>query len=127
MLTLMSKLAVSILMSAATFANPDNPTSPKALSFGASAYVTIDNQIRVAVNKNEEVPVEILLRNANDLIVFRQTISKKDLKYALKMNVDELTDGKYELEIKSDEGSIKKELNLTTQTSQATSRVVAMQ
>jgi hypothetical protein len=124
MLTLMSKVAASILISASTFANP---TTPKALPFGASAFVTIDNQIRVSVDKTAEVPVVVLLRNADNKIVFSQKINKKEAKYAMKLNVDELADGKYELEVKSEEGSIRKELNLSTQPAQKTSRLVAME
>ena len=123
MITLMSKLAVSILMSAATLVNP---TTPKELSFGASAFITNDNQIRVSVIKTTEVPVQVVLRNADKEVVFQRNISKKDAKYAVKLNVSELADGAYELEVKSDEGSIRKQLNLSTQPVQKTSRVVAM-
>lgn len=124
LLTSLSKLAISVLMSAATLSNP---TTPKALSFDASAYVTVNNQIRVAVSKTADVPVEVVLRSADRDVIFRQTISRKDAKYAVKLNVDELADGAYELEVKSEEGSIKKQLNLSTQPVQQTSRVVAMQ
>ncbi|QHW01559.1 hypothetical protein G8759_27995 [Spirosoma aureum] len=120
----MSKLAVSILMSAATLANP---TTPKTMSFDASAFVTIDNQIRVSVSKTAEVPVEIVLRNAENQVIFRQDISKKEAKYAVKLNVNELADGKYELEVKSNEGSIRKQLNLSTRPVAQTTRIVAMQ
>ncbi|NEU68361.1 hypothetical protein GK091_15830 [Spirosoma agri] len=119
----MSKLAVSILMSAVTLTNP---TTPKSLSFDASAYITNTNQIRIAVSKTTGVPVVVLLRDAQHLVVFQQNISKKDVTYAAKLNVDALADGQYELEVKSDEGSIKKQLNLSTQPVQQTSRVVAM-
>jgi len=127
MLTLLSKAAISILMSASTLANPINPTTPKSLSFGASAFVTVDNQIRVSVTKTADVPVEILLRTTDNQVVFRQNLGRKDEKVALKLNVDELSDGKYELEVRSSEGSIRKQLELSTQPVQQTSRVVAMQ
>jgi hypothetical protein len=124
LLPLMNKLAASILMSTATLANP---TTPKALSFDASAYVTINNQIRVAVVKTADVPVVILLRSSDHRIVFRQSIDKKAEKYAVKLNVEELVDGQYELEVASKEGSIRKQLNLSSQPVQQASRVVAMQ
>ncbi|WP_338869696.1 hypothetical protein WBJ53_20810 [Spirosoma sp. SC4-14] len=127
MLTLLSKAAISILMSASTLANPANPTTPKALPFGASAFVTVDNQIRVSVSKEADVPVEVLLRTADHQVVFRQNLGRKDQKVALKLNVDELSDGKYELEVRSSEGSIRKQLELSTQPVQQTSRVVAVQ
>ncbi|UFH56921.1 hypothetical protein [Spirosoma sp. KNUC1025] len=124
MFALMSKVAASVLMTAATFTNP---TNPKALSFDASAYVTVNNQIRVAVEKNSDTPVQILLRNPENQVVFQRIIGKKEAKFAVKLNVEELADGKYELEVKSSEGSIRKQVNLSTTPVQLTPRVIAMQ
>ncbi|GAB4006835.1 hypothetical protein EXU85_30340 [Spirosoma sp. KCTC 42546] len=123
MLPLMSKAAVSILLSASSFINP---TTPKALSFDASAYVTINHEIRVAVQKSTETPVVVLLRNKNNEVLYQQSIGKKEAKYAMKLNVDQLADGEYELEVKSSEGSIRKQVNLSTPVQQ-TSRTIAMQ
>ena len=124
MLPLMSKVAASLLLSASTLFNP---TNPKALSFDASAYVTLNNQIRLAVQKNAEVPVVVLLRNKNNEVLYRQNISKKEAKYAVKLDVSELADGQYELEIKSEEGSIRKQLTLANKPLQPTTRTIAMQ
>lgn len=126
MLPLMTKIAASFLLSASTLINP-TPTTPKALSFDASAYVTVNHEIRVAVAKTAEAPVEILLRGKNNQVLFQQNVSKKDTKYAVKMNVDDLADGQYELEVKSAEGSIRKQLTVSTQPAQQTSRSIAMQ
>ncbi|MCK8493942.1 MULTISPECIES: hypothetical protein [Spirosoma] len=121
---MINKLALSALISAATLSNP---TTPKTLSFDASAYVTTNNQIRVAVSKTAQIPVVILLRDDANQVIYRQNINKNDAKYAVKLNVAELADGKYELEVQSSEGSIRKQLNLSTQPAQQISRVVAMQ
>lgn len=107
----MSKAVGSILLSAATLTNP---TTPKALSFDASVFVTTSNKIRLSVNKATGVPVEILLRDQQKAILFRQTINKKDDKCAILFSVNDLADGQYELEIKSNEGSIRKQVTLTT-------------
>lgn len=112
MLPLMSKVAASILLSASTLINPANP---KGLSFDASAYVTINNQIRLAVEKTTEVPVVVLLRSKDNQVLFRQHIARKDAKYIVKLDVSELANGEYELEVKSNEGSIRKQLSLSNQ------------
>ncbi|GAB4041203.1 hypothetical protein [Spirosoma gilvum] len=124
MLTLMSKVVASILVSASTLTNP---TTPKGLSFDASAFVTANNQIRVAVNKNSEKPVLIMLRNKSNEVLFRRSISKNESVYAVKLNVDNLVDGTYELEFKSDEGSIVKQITLGPAPVQKITRIVAMQ
>ncbi|WP_460914251.1 hypothetical protein [Spirosoma areae] len=120
----MSQIAASVLLSAATLTNP---TTPVALSFDASAYVTVNNQVRVAVQKTADVNVVVFLRNKANEILFRQNISKKESKYAVKLNVNELADGQYEIEVKSSEGSIRKQLNLSTTPVQKTTRLIAMQ
>ncbi|GAB3998815.1 hypothetical protein GCM10028807_47500 [Spirosoma daeguense] len=121
----MSKIAASFLLSASTIFNP---TTPQTLPFDASAYVTINHEIRVSVEKKSaDVPVVVLLRNKNSDVLYEQRISKKDIKYAMKLNVDQLADGEYELEVKSSEGSIRKQLNLSTKTVQDVSRCIALQ
>lgn len=127
LLPLMNQVATSLLLSAATLLNPTTPTTPKELSFDASAYVTINNEIRVAIQKSTDIPVVIFLRGKDHQILFQQNLSKKEAKYAMKLNVDELGDGQYELEVKSSEGSIVKQLNLSTQPVQRATRVIAMQ
>ncbi|WP_461088632.1 DUF3244 domain-containing protein [Spirosoma gilvum] len=104
-----------------------NPTTPKELSFDASAYVTANHEIRVAVQKSATTSVVVLLKNKNNQVIYEQSIGKKEEKYAVKLNVDELADGEYELEIKSSEGSIRKQVNLSTQPVQQASRTIAMQ
>lgn len=120
----MSKVAASLLLSASTFINP---TRPKALSFDASAFVTVSNQIRIAVQKATDSPVTIVLRGADNHVFLQQSIGKRESKFAVKLNVDDLADGQYELEIKSNEGSINKHLNLLTAPVQKQSRLVAVQ
>ena len=124
LLPLMSKVAASLLLSATTLTNP---TTTKGLSFDASAYVTINHEIRVAVQKTAAVPVVILLRSKDNQVLYRQTISLNEAKYAVKLNVDELADGQYELEVKSSEGSIRKQLSLSTTPVEQPSRAIAMQ
>ena len=123
MFSLMSQVVASALLTASTLTNP---TTPSALSFEASAYVTNTNQIRVAVQKSTKVPVVVLLRNRNNEVLFHQNISKRESTYAVKLDVNQLADGQYELEIKSSEGSIRKHLNLSTAPVEHTSRLIAV-
>ncbi|MBD2755734.1 hypothetical protein IC230_22715 [Spirosoma sp. BT704] len=123
----MSKVAASILLSASTLINPINPTNPKGLSFDASAYVTVNNQVRLAVEKTSDVPVVVLLRNKDNQVLFHQNISRKDAKYAVKLDVSELANGEYELEVKSSEGSIRKQLNLSNQAVVQPRRTITLQ
>ncbi|MBD2703510.1 hypothetical protein IC229_22890 [Spirosoma sp. BT702] len=124
MLPVISKVAASILLSASTLFNP---TTPKTLSFGASAYVTVNHEIRVAVEKSTDVSVVVLLRDKNNDVLYRQNLGKKESRFAMKLNVDQLADGVYELEVKSSEGSIRKQLNLSTEAAKQVTRSIALQ
>lgn len=104
----------------------DPAATPKTLSFDASAYVTVNNQIRVAVEKSSLEPVSVLLRDKNNRVLFQQFVGKKALKYAVKLNVAELPNGTYELEVKSKEGSIRKEVSLGSKPVEAPIRMVVM-
>ena len=123
MFSLINQVLACALLSASTLINPATPTLP----FDASAYVTVHNQIRVAIQKTSDVPVVVFLRNKNNEVLYRKHIGKNEAKYAVKLNVNELSDGQYELEVRSSEGSIRKQLNLLTTPVQHTSRVIAMQ
>jgi|GEM_PF-6470093 len=119
----MSKLVLSALLSTATLIDP---TTPKALSFEASAFVTNTNKIRLSVLKTGEKPVTVTLRNSQHEVLYQQTLSKKESKQAFLFSVEDLTDGEYELEIASIEGRIRKQVKLSS-ASVETTRVIAMQ
>ncbi|CCH53202.1 hypothetical protein BN8_02278 [Fibrisoma limi BUZ 3] len=123
MLPLMSKLVISALLSTATLIDP---TTPKALSFDASAFVTNTNKIRLSVLKSSEKPVTVTLRDSQHKVLYQQTLNKKETKQAFLFSVEDLTDGEYELEIASSEGSIRKQVKLSSAPVETT-RVIAMQ
>jgi hypothetical protein len=107
--------------------NPSNePITNKALPFEASAYVTLDHQIRLSVVKSSQEPVVVLLRNTKNEVLFTQTVGRKMQNYALKMDVSSLQDGAYELEIKSSEGAIRKQVELSSPVVQKAQRLIVM-
>lgn len=123
MMNLLSNLICTAILSTTSI---DPAAAPKTLSFDASAYVTVKNEIRVAVEKTTEEPVTLLLRDPKNRVLFQQVVGKKEHKYAVKLNVAELADGTYELEVKSKDGSIRKEVNLGSQPTEAPIRMVVM-
>ncbi|MGV3557693.1 hypothetical protein [Larkinella arboricola] len=123
MMNLLSNLICTALLSTTSV---DPAAAPKALSFDASAYVTVNNQIRLAVEKTSAEPVVVLLRDKNSRVLFQQFVGKKAQKYAVKLDVADLANGTYELEVKSKEGSIRKEVNLNSKPTEAPTRLVVM-
>lgn len=123
MLNLLSNLICTALLSAPVISEP---ATPKALPFDASAYVTSENKIRVSVQKSAPGSVVVLLRNSKNEILFQEMISKKALKYAAKLDMKNLADGAYELEFKSAQGAIRKQVNVTTKPVAEPARVILL-
>ncbi|MGA0556273.1 DUF3244 domain-containing protein [Larkinella sp. VNQ87] len=123
MMTLLSNLICAALLNTTSV---DPAAAPKSLSFDASAYVTVNNQIRVAVEKTAAEPVLIVLRDQKNRVLFEQFVGKKAQKYAVKLDVAGLADGTYELEVKSKDGSIRKAVNLGSQPVESPTRLVVM-
>ncbi|WP_018623200.1 hypothetical protein [Spirosoma luteum] len=111
-----SKSLVSGLLfsASALLANPEAPKKPT--SFDASMYVTQQGKIRLAVEKVAPTPVYVQLLDEKKNVLFSQYVAKKDLKTAMLFDVSGIQDGLYTLEIKSGEGSIIRQVSLTTET-----------
>ncbi len=136
MLTFISQLGLAakskgivtgIMLSAAGLMGEGGTTTipAKTLSFDASVYVTTQNKVRMAVEKTTPEVLTMTVRDNTQQIVYSKQISKKDMKVAVQFDMSELTDGKYELEVASKDGSIKKQVELKT-ASQQPSRKISM-
>ena len=107
-------LAACLLTTNALFANPVDPAKPT--SFNASLFVTKANKIRISIEKITPEPVIISLhqQGKNQDNVFRQEMRKKQAKLAVQLDVSDLADGIYELEIQSAKGHVSKRLTIAT-------------
>ena len=104
-----------------------NPTEEKtAAKFEASAFISKDASIRVAVKKNVHERVYLTLANAKGEVLYAETIHKNDMSYAAKLNVSELADGAYKIEIVAGKERIVKQLNVSTKTTDV-ERTITMQ
>jgi hypothetical protein len=95
-----------------------------AATFETSTYVTKDASIKLAVKKNAPERVYITLRSAKNAILYRETINKNEMSYAAKININDLTDGVYKLEIATNHDRVVKRLNLTSPKSEAERRII---
>ncbi len=110
------------------FAHPTDEKSKDSRpvpAFESSTYVSADANLRVAVKKNTSDRVYITLRNTEGVVLFTETIGKKESSYAAKIDVKDLNDGVYQLEIFSGKDRVVKKLNLTSQKVE-TQRVVTV-
>lgn len=107
--------AAALSVSTISFAGEKKSTADKSsATFNASVYVAKDASIRVAVAKTAPSNVEIVLKNGKNEIVYSNNIDKNALKSSYKLNVDQLEDGEYTLEITSSSKTISKQVQLTS-------------
>lgn len=116
-------LASALLLGAITTLS-DPGTVVKPTSFNASVYVGANNKIKLAVEKNIPGTVSVTLSDKYKQVLYQTMLGKRNMKSALQFDVSQLPDGQYTLELKSDEGSIMKQINLETPQS---SRTIEMQ
>ena len=117
--------AVAVALIAASFAaNAEDKDTKKSAGFGTGIYSTKSGKINVLVDKvSSDAPTTLLLKNENGQIVYQETIGKNYQKFGRSLNVDELSAGKYEIEITSKGEKQSKSFELSEQ---KTERVLAI-
>ena len=103
MKTSIKTFAVAVALVAASFtANADDKETKKSTGFGTGIYTTKSGKINVLVDKvSTDSPTTLSLKNEKGEIVYQETIGKKEQKFGRSLNVDELSAGKYEIEVAS--------------------------
>lgn len=108
-----------------------NPTAPaKPASFEAGVYVNKSNKICLAIEKTTAQSVVISLHQVGKTLdLFTQQVGSKQTKAAFRLDVDQLPNGAYELEIKAANGErLVKQIILGTPTQVVTGeRLLAIQ
>ena len=111
-----SKSLVSgLLLGASTLlGNPESPRKPT--SFDASVYVTQQGKVRLAVQKAGPTLVNVQLLDQKKHVLYSQFVARNELKTSMLFDLSGVEDGMYTLAIKSNEGSILKQVSVTTST-----------
>lgn len=102
------------------------PNNPKSRSFETSSFVTKQNKIWVAVEKSSSTPVTVILRNNDNEVFFKRVIGKNESKFVAKLDVSELSEGQYELEFVSSQGTEKKVVSIGKPVVQEPIRLISM-
>jgi flagellar hook assembly protein FlgD len=90
------------LVATAFTVNAEDKEAKKPTGFGTGIYTTKEGKINVMVDKlDPKAAVTLVMKNQNGTIVYRETISKTYQKFGRTLNVDELSAGKYEIEVTS--------------------------
>jgi Domain of unknown function (DUF3244) len=120
--TIACVLALSAMTATASFAT--EKTGKETPRFEASAYVAKDANLLVSVSKNVPSRVTLTLKDEKNKEVYSENINKNELKASYKLNLSNLADGKYTLEITSDSQTITKQINLVSERVEVARRVL---
>ena len=95
--------AVAIALFATAFtANAEDKEITKSTGFGTGIYTTKGGKINVRVDKlASDSPTTLSLKNEKGVLIYQETFSKNLQKFGRTLNVNELSSGKYEIEVTS--------------------------
>ncbi len=108
-----SVIALHLLANPATVLSTDKPATPE--SFKASAYVNKERKIRLSIDKSAAEAMTVNLRPVGKAAtVFTEHVGRRATKARLLLNVDQLPDGLYELELRTASGQLTRRIDLKT-------------
>ncbi|GAB4027530.1 hypothetical protein [Spirosoma koreense] len=120
-------LSLAVVTSAATFAetNPGGRTTT-ATAYKTGIYTSIDGKLHIALDKEVGGSVDIRLKSATGEVVYNQHVGKNDSKFRTRLNMNELPDGVYQVEITNGVDTTTHAVTLSTQQPTTPSRLVAI-
>jgi len=130
MKTLIKSLAVAFSLALVTTlgsvaeANPGRPAN--AVSYKAGIYTSVDGKLNIALDKQTGGAVDIRLKDTTGQVIYAQHVSKNDTKYRTRLNLSELPDGTYQVEVTNGVETTSHTINLTTQKPTTPNRVIAL-
>ncbi|RAJ94532.1 putative secreted protein (Por secretion system target) [Larkinella arboricola] len=126
--TLLVALTVAFTSFTAAQAENHKPIGQpkKVAAFQSGMYTTQEGKLQVAVNKETGSAVMVRLVNQAGKEVFAQSIGKRQQAVRLRLDVSNLPDGIYQVEITNGVETTTQELKLDTRKPTAVQRLVAV-
>ena len=131
MKTLIKSLALALTLgiatSAASFAetNPGGRPSTEA-AYQSAIYTTNSGKLSIALDKPTGNAVDIRFKSTNGDVLYSKHLGKRANQYRTRLNLSDLPDGVYQVEITSGVEKTMHSVTISTQQPEAPSRVIAM-
>ncbi|GAB2557981.1 T9SS type A sorting domain-containing protein [Spirosoma aerophilum] len=123
-------LSLAVVASAATFAAPTeaNPIGrpAKVATYKTGVYSTVTGKLNVALDKSAGGRVDIRLKDTTGKVLFAQYLGKKEQVCRLQLNLSDLEDGVYTLEITNGVETTTQSVTIATKQPTLSNRVVAL-
>ena len=122
-------LSLGVVTSAATFAET-NPVgiirATTAAAYQTGIFTTATGKLQIALDKQTGGAIDIRLKNAEGNVVYRQHVGKNESKFRTRLNMDELPDGVYQVEVTNGVETTTHAVTLSTNQPTTPSRFVAI-
>ncbi|QHV94341.1 T9SS type A sorting domain-containing protein [Spirosoma endbachense] len=131
MKTLFKPLLVAFTLSLVTFSaslaevNPGSRPAAVA-AYKTGIYSTMEGKLQIALDKETGGAVDIRLKNADGKVLFYQRVGKNEKTSRIRLNLNELQDGAYRVEVTNGVETSTQIVTLSTQQPSAPSRLVAI-
>ncbi|WP_338874698.1 T9SS type A sorting domain-containing protein [Spirosoma sp. SC4-14] len=120
-------LSFAVLTSVASVnAKPITKPASATASYKTGIYSSVDGKLNIALDKTTGGAVDIRFKDANGRILFAEHIGKKEKTSRIRLNLDELQDGTYLVEITNGVDITTHDVTISTQQQSAPDRVVAL-
>jgi hypothetical protein len=121
-------LSLGFITSVASFAetNPGGRPAASAASYKTGIYTSVDGKLNIGLDKQTGGAVEIRLKSADGSVLYTQHVGKNESKYRTRLNLSELPDGVYKVEITNGAETTTHNVTLSTQRPETASRQVAI-
>lgn len=106
-------LALSLSFVAVSFSEA-KPDRPVAATFKTGIYSSVSGKLNIALDKQAGGSVDIQLRSSGGAVVYSQHIGKKETTFRTRLNLDELADGTYVLNITNGSETTRQTITLKT-------------
>lgn len=131
MKTLIKSLAFALtfgfVTSVATVSHANPITRPaNVASYKTGIYSSVDGKLNIALDKTVGGSVNITLKDANGNTLYVERLGKKATTSRIRLNLDELKDGTYQVEITNGVETTTHSVVLSTPQSSSPARVVAL-
>ncbi|QIP12569.1 T9SS type A sorting domain-containing protein [Spirosoma aureum] len=124
---LLLTLSLGILTSLTSFSEAKPIGRPTgAVAYKAGVYTTVNGKLNIALDKETGGTVDIRLKNAQGAVLYSQHLNKNESQYRTRLNLSDLPDGVYQVEITNGVETTTHNITLSTQQPSTPSRVVAL-
>ncbi|GAB3642712.1 T9SS type A sorting domain-containing protein [Spirosoma arcticum] len=116
-------LALSLTFITASLSEA-KPGRQLVATYKTGIYSTVTGKLQIALDKQAGGSVTVQLKDSDGQLLYSQHLGKKETSFRTRLNVDELPDGNYVLEITNGVETTRQTITLKTKQSTAANRIV---